>query len=107
MCPTALEIVDADGLEDCSVRKLAPSSAFGSRRFTACQDPCRWEAGKRQLIEGVIGQLKDFFLECHRASIRRSQSCPGLRWCVQRAGGYGYYSSPKIPSSDSPAPLRR
>lgn len=28
----------------------------------------RWAAGKRQLIEGVIGQLKDFFcLEHHRA----------------------------------------
>ena len=28
----------------------------------------RWAAGKRQLIEGVIGQLKDFFgLERHRA----------------------------------------
>ena len=29
---------------------------------------CRWAAGKRQLIEGVIGQLKDLFsLERHRA----------------------------------------
>jgi hypothetical protein len=28
----------------------------------------RWAAGKRQIIEGVICQLKDqFFLECHRA----------------------------------------
>ncbi len=28
----------------------------------------RWAAGKRQIIEGVIGQLKDFFgLERHRA----------------------------------------
>ncbi|MDP8952009.1 MAG: hypothetical protein M3N18_07200 [Actinomycetota bacterium] len=27
-----------------------------------------WASGKRQIIEGVIGQLKDFFgLECHRA----------------------------------------
>lgn len=29
---------------------------------------CRWAAGKRQIIEGVIWQLKDFFgLERHRA----------------------------------------
>ena len=28
----------------------------------------RWASGKRQIIEGVIGQLKDFFsLERHRA----------------------------------------
>jgi hypothetical protein len=28
----------------------------------------RWAAGKRQIVEGVIGQLKDFFgLERHRA----------------------------------------
>ncbi len=28
----------------------------------------RWAAGKRQIMEGVIGQLKDFFgLERHRA----------------------------------------
>jgi hypothetical protein len=29
---------------------------------------CRWAAGKRQLIEGVIWQLKDYFgLDRHRA----------------------------------------
>lgn len=29
---------------------------------------CRWAAGKRQIIEGVIWQLKDYFgLERHRA----------------------------------------
>ena len=32
------------------------------------EEACRWSAGKRQLIEGVIGQLKDqFSLERHRA----------------------------------------
>jgi len=32
------------------------------------EEACRWAAGKRQLIEGVISQLKDyFFLERHRA----------------------------------------
>jgi hypothetical protein len=30
-------------------------------------EACRWAAGKRQLIEGVIWQLKDYFgLERHR-----------------------------------------
>ena len=38
-----------------------------SRRAWPERD-ARWAAGKRQLIEGVIGQLKDFFgLERHRA----------------------------------------
>jgi hypothetical protein len=36
--------------------------------------------------------------------MRNKPSCPSLRFC---AGGLGYSSSPKIPSSDSPAPLRR
>jgi hypothetical protein len=32
------------------------------------QEACRWAAGKRKLIEGVISQLKDqFALERHRA----------------------------------------
>ena len=32
------------------------------------EEACRWAAGKRQLIEGVIWQLKDLFaLERHRA----------------------------------------
>ena len=32
------------------------------------QEACRWAAGKRRLIEGVIDQLKDLFaLERHRA----------------------------------------
>src|SRR5215204_1763837 len=32
------------------------------------EEACRWAAGKRQLIEGVIWQLKDYFgLERHRA----------------------------------------
>ena len=31
-------------------------------------ETCRWAAGKRQVVEGVIGQLKDLFgLERHRA----------------------------------------
>jgi hypothetical protein len=36
-------------------------------RRTWSEQPCRWAAGKRQLIEGVIWQLKDYFgLERHR-----------------------------------------
>jgi hypothetical protein len=36
----------------------------------------RWASGKRQIIEGVIGQLKDFFyLERHRA-----KTLGGLCW---------------------------
>jgi Transposase DDE domain len=32
------------------------------------EDACRWAAGKRQIVEGVIGQLKDLFaLERHQA----------------------------------------
>lgn len=32
------------------------------------EEACRWAAGKRQLMEGVIWQLKDLFgLERHRA----------------------------------------
>jgi hypothetical protein len=32
------------------------------------EDACRWAADKRQLVEGVIWQLKDYFgLEQHRA----------------------------------------
>jgi hypothetical protein len=37
----------------------------------------RWAAGKRQIIEGVIGQLKDFFgLERHREDLGRAVSPP-------------------------------
>ena len=39
-----------------------------SARRAWSESACRWAAGKRQLIEGVIGQLKDQFgLERHRA----------------------------------------
>jgi len=39
---------------------------------------CRWAAGKRQLIEGVIWQLKDqFSLEHHRA-----KTLSGLLACL-------------------------
>jgi hypothetical protein len=50
----------------------------------------RWAAGKRQIIEGVIGQLKDFFaLERHRAKtlgglLRRLAAKVAAYTCAQR-----------------------
>jgi hypothetical protein len=46
---------------------VAATPYDGSRRAWSKADR-RWASGKRQIIEGVIGQLKDFFsLERHRA----------------------------------------
>src|SRR5215203_3783380 len=46
---------------------VAATPKNGSRRAWSKADR-RWASGKRQIIEGVIGQLKDFFaLERHRA----------------------------------------
>jgi hypothetical protein len=46
---------------------VAATPKNGTRRAWPKADR-RWAAGKRQIIEGVIGQLKDFFgLERHRA----------------------------------------
>jgi hypothetical protein len=46
---------------------VAATPKNGTRRARPKADR-RWAAGKRQIIEGVIGQLKDFFgLERHRA----------------------------------------
>ncbi len=46
---------------------VAATPKNNSRRAWAKADR-RWASGKRQIIEGVIGQLKDFFgLERHRA----------------------------------------
>lgn len=53
----------------------------------------RWAAGKRQIIEGVIGQLKDFFgLERHRAKtlgglLARLASKIAAYTCGQRING--------------------
>ncbi|HEY6712784.1 MAG TPA: transposase, partial [Rubrobacter sp.] len=50
----------------------------------------RWASGKRQIIEGVIGQLKDFFsLERHRAKtlgglLRRLAAKVAAFTCAQR-----------------------
>ena len=47
---------------------LVAATPQRSARRAWAKEACRWAAGKRQLIEGVIWQLKDYFgLERHRA----------------------------------------
>lgn len=47
---------------------LVAATSQKSARRAWLQEACRWAAGKRQIIEGVIWQLKDYFgLERHRA----------------------------------------
>ena len=47
---------------------MAVATAQKSSQRAWPEAACRWAAGKRQLIEGVIWQLKDYFgLERHRA----------------------------------------
>lgn len=47
---------------------LVAATPQKSARRAWSERACRWAAGKRQIIEGVISQLKDqFFLERHRA----------------------------------------
>jgi hypothetical protein len=49
------------------VRSLRPPQKTTPSRAWSKADR-RWASGRRQIIEGVIGQLKDFFgLERHRA----------------------------------------
>jgi hypothetical protein len=47
---------------------LVAATPYNDSRRAWSQADRRWASGKRQIIEGVIGQLKDFFsLERHRA----------------------------------------
>ena len=47
---------------------LVAATPYDDSRRAWSKEDRRWAAGKRQIIEGVIGQLKDFFsLERHRA----------------------------------------
>src|SRR5215210_3565511 len=47
---------------------LVAATPYEDSRRAWSKEDRRWAAGKRQIIEGVIGQLKDFFsLESHRA----------------------------------------
>jgi hypothetical protein len=49
-------------------RALVAATPQKSARRACPEAACRWAAGKRQLVEGVIWQLKDYFgLERHRA----------------------------------------
>lgn len=49
-------------------RALVAATPQKSARRAWSEEACRWAAGKRQVIEGVIWQLKDLFgLERHRA----------------------------------------
>ena len=51
---------------------LVAATPQKSTRRAWPEQACRWAAGKRQLIEGVIWQLKDYFgLEKHRAKTLR------------------------------------
>jgi Transposase DDE domain len=47
---------------------LVAATPYDDSRRAWTKKDRRWASGKRQIIEGVICQLKDFFsLECHRA----------------------------------------
>jgi hypothetical protein len=47
---------------------LVAATPYDNSRRAWSKADRRWASGKRQIIEGVIGQLKDFFgLESHRA----------------------------------------
>jgi hypothetical protein len=53
-------------LEEHGALVAATPQKSAQRAWT--EEACRWAAGKRQLVEGVIWQLKDYFgLERHRA----------------------------------------
>ena len=68
---------------------VAATPKNDSRRAWSKADR-RWASGKRQIIEGVIGQLKDFFsLERHRAKtlgglLSRSAAKIVAYTCAQR-----------------------
>jgi Transposase DDE domain len=47
---------------------LVAATPYDDSRRAWTRADRRWASGKRQIVEGVIGQLKDFFgLESHRA----------------------------------------
>lgn len=53
-------------LEECGALVAATPQKSAKRAWP--EEACRWAAGKRQVVEGVIWQLKDLFgLERHRA----------------------------------------
>jgi hypothetical protein len=70
-----------------------PSQSQFNRRMRALEVERRWASGKRQIIEGVICQLKDFFgLERHRAKtfgglLTRLAAKMAAYTCAQRING--------------------
>jgi hypothetical protein len=72
---------------------VAATPKNNSRRAWSKEDR-RWASGKRQIIEGVIGQLKDFFgLERHRAKtlsglLTRLAAKVVAYTCAQRINNY-------------------
>lgn len=72
---------------------VAATPKNNSRRAWPKEDR-RWASGKRQIIEGVIGQLKDFLgLERHRAKtlsglLTRLATKVVAYTCAQRINNY-------------------
>lgn len=65
------------------------------------EEACRWAAGKRQLIEGVIWQLKDYFsLERHRAKTLSGQ-------LTRLAAKVAAYTCGQVLNAQLGRPLRR
>jgi hypothetical protein len=65
---------------------LVAATPQKSARRAWLEAVCRWAAGKRQFIEGVIWQLKDYYgLERHRA-----KSLGGLLTRLAAQGGRLY-----------------
>ena len=71
-----------------------------SAKRAGAEETCRWPASKRQLIEGVIWQLKDLFgLERHRAN-----TLGGL--LTGLAAKVAAYTCGKVPNARRGRPLR-
>jgi hypothetical protein len=66
--PRVLRASSGSGAGFGSTGRWWPPPPYDDSRRAWSQADRRWASGKRQIIEGVIGQLKDFFsLERHRA----------------------------------------
>jgi hypothetical protein len=73
---------------------LVAATPYDNSRRAWSKADRRWASGKRQIIEGVIGQLKDFFgLESHRAKtlgglLTRLAAKVAAYTCAQRINEY-------------------
>src|SRR5215207_1803077 len=80
---------------------LVAATPQNSARRAWPEEACRWAAGKRQLIEGVIWQLKDYFgLERHRA-----KTLSGL--LTRLAAKVAAYTCGQVLNAQLGRPLRR